>query len=530
MLSTAIRRFIRADRGPLDDFWYRPTASVSAAGIAVNDELALSVSTFWACVRVLSDSVGAMPWHVYQDLGEDDRRRATDYPLYKTLHDMPNGWQTPLEWKAMGVGHLLLRGNFYCRIDAPSSYSPYPSFVPLNPDRMDVKQTTGGAVSYLYKYLSGDQTSYRQDQILHVKLLTLDGLKGMRPLEYAKETLGMTISQQQYAGSLFKNGGFLKYYLKTTKRLGAEGRRNFREGWRDLHGDPSKFEPPILEDDMDIKTLGMTQEDAQWLESRKFGAYEVCQFLGVPPHLVFLLDRATYSNIEQQSLEFLTIHLNPWLVRFEQTVAPLLDDTYYSEFLRDSIVRGDIASRYEAYSKALQGRPFMVPNDVRRKENMPPVDGWDKPIDPLNMAAPGAPGEQGRQPPPQQEEEEDEPEARRFNLQPIIADAARRIVARELVAMKARGPKASESPAAFARWAGEWYGQHLQFARDQLAPIATAYGNPLALRGWAGEYCERSAEAICEHDKATTLADWEANKAADITQQIERILACTTTF
>jgi HK97 family phage portal protein len=171
----------------------------------------------------------------------------------------------------MMVGHLLLRGNFYARIDPPllQMDRESPSLVPLNPDRMKPpRQDSLGYLAYDYTYADGKPRTFTQDELLHVKLLTTDGFVGMSPLSYARESIGLATAQSGYASSIFSGGGFIKYYLKTSKRLGAEGKKNFREGWRDLHGDPRNFEPPILEDDMDIHTLGMNNEDAQFLESR----------------------------------------------------------------------------------------------------------------------------------------------------------------------------------------------------------------------------------------------------------------------
>jgi HK97 family phage portal protein len=201
MIASAIRKVFSTSRGPLNDFWYRPAGVSSTAGIDVTDSLALSVSTFWACVRVLSDTLGAMPWHLYQSIGDDDRRKASDHPLYGTIHERPNGWQSPIEWKSMGVGHLLLRGNFYCRIDYDNPYTKYPAFVPMNPDRVKVEQSSAGAVTYEHKHQDGTERTYGQDRIVHVKLMSLDGVRGLAPLEYARATLGLGLAQTKHAST-----------------------------------------------------------------------------------------------------------------------------------------------------------------------------------------------------------------------------------------------------------------------------------------------------------------------------------------
>jgi HK97 family phage portal protein len=521
---------VGAARGPLDDFWYQRTPMPSLAGVTIDEAIALSYSTFWACVRILSDTVGAMPWHVYEREGEGDEQRdekAKGYKWYDVLHERPNVYQDAMTFKAMGVAHLILRGNFYSRVIPGISEGEPPQLLPLNPDKMELFQDpVTSVISYQYKHRDGEIRVYSQDEMLHVKMLSLDGVKGLTPLEYAKQTLGLAIAEQRHASSIFGGGGFFKYFLKTTKRLGPEGRKNLRESWKDIHGDPGSFSPPILEDDLDIKTLGMTLEDSQLLESRKLSAYEVCQFLGVPPHLVFLLDRATFSNIEHQSIEFSTIHLNPWLVRFEQAMAYHLDEGYFSQFARDSIIRGDTQSRYDAYSKALQGRPFMVPNDVRRLENLPPIEGWDEPIDPLNMAAPGEPGKQSTPSPIRQPVDEKEESSTIDHLRPVIADASRHIVSREVVGLRSRASKAAEDRGLFNAWAGEWFAKHVAFVARELSPVFQAAGESMPDAA-AAEYCELSREEMAAAGNVVhLLTEWETFKPQRLAAILEARL-CT---
>lgn len=544
MLANAIKT-MASRPGPLSDFWYRPTSQPVAAGVTVNDGTALAIATWWACVRVLSDTVGAMPIHVYKREDDDRKRRDSSHPWYATLHNTPNRWQTPIGYKSLVIGHLLLRGNHYSRVDPPQPEIdlPSPSLVPLNPDRMDPpRQDRYGYLSYRYRYQDGRTVDYTQDQIVHFKILSGDGLTGLSPLSYARETLGLAQAQTTYAASLFGGGGFLKYYLKTSKRLGAEGRKNFRDGWRDLHGQPGKFEPPILEDDMDIHTLGMSNDDAQFLESRKFSAYEICQFLGVPPHLVFLLDRATFSNIEHQGLEFLTIHLNPYLVRIEQELQPWLGDGYFAEFLRDAIVRGDLASRYAAYNVGLQAG-FLTRNEVRIRENLDPVDGGDELLEPLNMA-PAGQRQQAQQPARQAAPEPDaddgqaavvplpvvaaaEPMRPAVDLKPLIADAAERIVSREIIGLNARIDKAGKDPAAYFAWAAEWFGKHQEYVGKALSPLFTAAGlDAEQAASCATEYCDQTVQEFARKKPQATLDEWQSTKAGRLAATLEDKL-CT---
>lgn len=560
MLAQAIRSVFRTARkpGPLDDFWYRPATQPTASSVSVGDSTAMTISTWWACVRVLTDTVGCLPLHVYRRQPNDRKTRDQNHEWYPVLHGTPNEWQTPIVFKSMMVGHLLLRGNFYARIDPPlpQAEKPYPSLVPLNPDRMGaLKQDRYGFVSYPYTYSDGRQQTFTQDQILHVKLLTTDGLVGLSPLAYARESIGLATAQAGYASSIFSGGGFIKYYLKTSKRLGAEGRKNFRDGWRDLHGDPRHFEPPILEDDMDIHTLGMNNEDAQFLESRKFSAYELCQFLGVPPHMVFLMDRATWANTEQMGIEFLTIHLNPYLVRIEQELQPILGETHFAEFLRDAIVRGDINSRYQAYNTGLQAG-FLTRNEVRARENLDPVPGGDELLTPLNMGPVGQRPQQQRPAEPDADDDDDEPEAlahfvtlqaaeivpvvetaaepvptpqtATINLEPLIADVAQRLVAREIVGLNARISKAANDPQAYFRWSVEWFEKHREYVAKAIEPLTAAAGSPVDPTAAAAEYCDRSVQEFASKEPSVVLAEWHLTKAGRLAAQLQELL-CTPT-
>lgn len=547
MLAQAIRSvFKAAGQGPLSDFWYRPLSTPTASGVTISDDTALAVSTWFACVRILSDTVGALPIFVYRRESEERKTRDPEHQWYKTLHNRPNAWQSPMTFKSMLVSHLLLRGNFYARIDPPNEWTQGPALTPLSPDRMDApKQLSDGSLIYHYRYKDADARDYSQDQILHVRLLTLDGVTGISPLTYAREVLGLASAQTSYAASLFGGGGFIKYYLKTTKRLGAEGRKNFREGWRDLHGNASKFEPPILEDDMTINTLGMSNEDAQFLESRKFSAYEICQFLGVPPHMVFLLDRATFSNIEHQAIEFANVHLNPYLVRVEQELQPWLGESHFAEFLREAIVRGDLMSRYQAYNIGLQAG-FLTRNEVRTRENLDPVEGGDELMEPLNMAPAGQRGQ-----PPEEPEEPEEDDAEEeasagavpviaeavetapgppFDIRPVIADAASRIVHTEVSALQRhlRRDWPHTAPAAFFQWAVNWYEKHRDYTARTLTPVIAATGSGADPQECAIRYCDESVQQLAQQPLDAILSDWETTKAGRLAATLEATL-CTIT-
>jgi len=260
--------------------------------------------------------------------------------------------------------------------------------------------------------------------------------------------------------------------------------------------------------------------------------------------LVFLLDRATFSNIEHQGLEFLTIHLNPYLVRIEQELQPWLGDDHFAEFLRDAIVRGDLGSRYAAYNIGLQAG-FVTPNEVRIRENMDPLPGGDELRTPLNMAPASG---QAQPPKPEQEpevepddEEEEaaavavpvmvetpaEPQRPAIDIAPLIADVAMRIVAREVSCLGVRIAKANSDPAAYFSWAVTWFETHRDYTAKAVAPLVAASSSPLDTSAWAAEYCSATVQEFASREPASVLKDWEATKAGKLAATIGEAL-CTT--
>jgi hypothetical protein len=278
----------------------------------------------------------------------------------------------------------------------------------------------------------------------------------------------------------------------------------------------------------------MSNDDLQTMEAEKISAIEICQFFGVPPHLVFLLDRATFSNIEHQGIEYKTLHLSPWATRIEQAVESHFesDDPYYVEFLMDALLRGDTQTRYDAYTKALGGRGFLTVNEVRRKEEMEPIEGGDELPPPPNQSVP-ADGEETEEK-PLKAKTETEPEVlspiqqpvqvAAINWKPLIADAAKRIVDREFNAISTRASKANEARDLFNGWVSEWYAKHVQYVSECVQPLAMAAGVEI-LESDSLAYCESQADEIGRAaDVPMLLAEWDDNKAERIAYNLEQKL------
>jgi len=511
MIAERLAKMAAKLPGPLDDFWYRPVGRASVAGVHVTPDKALGVGAVFACVRLLSETVGSLPVFVYEKIDEDNREKAVEHPIYELIHRSPNPWQTPMDFYSMAVTHLCLRGNFYARVDPERSEEQPAQLVPLNPDRMQVEQLETGRLLYHYTYQDGRKETYSQDDMLHIRGFSPNGVTGVSVLEYARNAVGLTIAQETHGGALFENGGFFKYYIRTAKKLGDDGRANFRKTWQGVHGGPAKaYNPPILEDDLEIKTLGMTLEDSQWIESRKFQAEEVCRFFGVPPHMIHLLDRATFNNIEHMQIGFVIYTLRSWLERIEQAIEKALiayPEQYYVEFNVDGLLRGDQKSRYEAFQIAIQ-QGFMTRNEVRRLLNLNPIPGLDEPLQPLNMVPVGTTADRG--------------DAAAFSIRPLVADAAQRIVAAELRGLESRATKAAEDRDRWNAWTAEFYEKHLAYVQRTLEPLAVAIGADIRpiTAAMKGE-CDKAVASLSAGDVPTRLACWSEFKA----ESLSRVLA-----
>ena len=534
--------------GPLDDFWYHPVGSISSAGIAVKPDNAMAVSAVYGCIRLLRESLGSLPFRVYRRTGDNAKETAPDNYLWKVLHDRPNGWQTPMEWREMGVAHLCLRGNFYCEIIGAGDGM---QLIPLNPDRMTVTQSKNARVTYHYRLSSGEPKSYDQDGIFHVRGLSMNGLIGVSVLEYARHAVGLAIAQETHGASLFKNGGLPTFWISrpAERKFTPEAQSNFRRGWRAVHAGPENAgNPPILQDGMELHELGLTNRDSQWIEARGFGAEEICRFFGVSPHMIGVKTTAPLGSIEQQSLEFVIYTLGPLATRWEQAANRDLvadPEEYYTKIVLDGLLRGDMKSRYEAHNMSLQGG-WRTVNKVRSLEDENPVEGGDTPLRPLNMQPLGGGPDQNEQggqpgkgqPKPKQPAAESDEEPTAFEKRKqkkrsaeaafavLLDEAAARIAAAEIHGLSARTDRAAEDRNKWDTWATAFYAKHNSYVIKTLDPICAAWlaateiaHSPESLVSWL--YVAAGVLDNSVADVQTMLETWKTTRAATLANQLK---------
>lgn len=359
-----------------------------SAGIPVTPNTAMRVATVYACVRIIAGATANLPLDVKRRVNDTTRQNASDVPLWAVLRKRPNLWQTPSQFKRMMQSHLLLRGNAYAMIVRTGSRII--GLNPLDPDRMKVEQNDDLTLKYTYQTRKGDLVSLDPRDVFHLVGLTLDGVRGVSPITFARETLGLSMAQERHGGSTFRNAARPSLVLSHPQKLGQEGIANLKESLDDYRsGGSQEGKVLILEEGMEAKPLSMTAQDAQWIEARKFSRTDIAMFFGVPPHMIGDTDKATSwgSGIEQQSIGFVTYTLEDHLTTWEETINRDLITAMdlYAKFNRSALLRGDINARWAAHVRAMQWG-VMSPNEVRAREDMNPRDGGDIYYDPPNTA------------------------------------------------------------------------------------------------------------------------------------------------
>ena len=347
----------------------------TSSGKAVNERTAMQTTAVYACVRVLAEAIAGLPLHVYRYKSDGSKERVPMHPLYRLLHDEPNPEMTSFIFRETLMSHLLLWGNAYAQIIRNGRGQPV-ALYPLLPSKMDVSRNGAGRLVYTY-YRDMDEGGkaviLRWEDVLHIPGLGFDGLLGYSPIAMAKNAIGMALATEEYGAAFFKNGanpgGVLEHpgVIKDSQRV--------KDNWYAAYGGSGNaHRVAVLEEGMKFSAIGIPPEQAQFLETRKFQINEIARIFRVPPHIVGDLEKSSFSNIEQQSLEFVKYTLDPWVVRWEQALTqalllPAEKESIFVKFNLDGLLRGDYQSRMQGYSVGIQNGFYSV-NDVRQLEDM----------------------------------------------------------------------------------------------------------------------------------------------------------------
>lgn len=368
---------------------YRFFTGGSTAGKNVTERSAMQMTAVYSCVRVLSEAVAGLPLHLYKYHSDGGKEKAIDNPLYFLLHDEPNPEMTSFVFRETLMTHLLLWGNAYAQI-IRNGKGEVIALYPLMPNRMTVDRDENGRL--YYKYYRGNDEAIRSKEyevvlspfdVLHIPGLGFDGLVGYSPIAMAKNAIGLAIATEEYGAKFFANGAAPSGVLEHPGTL--KNPDKVRESWNaTFGGSHNANKVAVLEEGMKYSPISISPEQAQFLETRKFQINEIARIFRVPPHMVGDLEKSSFSNIEQQSLEFVKYTLEPWLVRWEQSMVRSLltpgeKQEYFIKFNVDGLLRGDYASRMSGYATARQNG-WMSANDIRELENLdriPAEDGGD---------------------------------------------------------------------------------------------------------------------------------------------------------
>ena len=355
----------------------------TTSGKPVNERTAMQTTAVYACVRILAEAVASLPLHVYEYRDDGGKKLVHDHPLYYLLHDEPNPEMTSFVFRETLMSHLLIWGNAYAQIIRDGAGRVL-GLYPLLPDKMEVQRDDKGNIYYVYSRNSDENPMFKEygniklkaEDVLHIPGLGFDGLIGYSPIAMAKNAVGMTLACEEYGASFFANGanpgGVLEHpgVLKDPSKV--------RESWNSVYrGVNNAHKIAVLEEGMKYQQIGIPPEEAQFLETRKFQINEIARLYRIPPHMVGDLDKSSFSNIEQQSLEFVKYTLDPWVIRWEQSLQRSLllpgeKGKYFIKLNVDGLLRGDYQSRMNGYAVGRQNGWFSA-NDIREMENMNPI-------------------------------------------------------------------------------------------------------------------------------------------------------------
>jgi HK97 family phage portal protein len=504
--------FLQPDKRSLSD---AAIVRILRGGGSVTPETGLQIASVLACVRVLSESVAMLPLELRARDGRGTRR-ATENPLYTLLHDLPNPEMTSVEMRMALMGHLAAWGNAYAQIVYDGA-GRRRELWPLPPNRMEAVRARNGDLLYKYQEDDGQFTVFRAWEIMHIRGLSFDGLTGYSPIGMARRTFESKARMEEFEAAFWANGAQPGTILKHPGKLSDKAYQRLMESWEARHGGAGNANRmAILEEGLAVEAMGIPQSDAQFLETQKYNRTEIAALFRVPSHMINDLERATFSNIEQMSMEFVSYSLMPWLVMWEQAIArdllsPQERKRFYAKHKVQALLRGDNQSRSEFYTSALQ-YGWMSINDVRELEDLNPIDNGDVYFVPMNMTTLEAAVEGPADPPApvpaqlQDDTPDDNPDDTPDDnaddqvraLAPLVLDVERRLRARIGNDVRLQGAKAMRKGgrSELSEWGEGQIHDWRMAGESMLAPVLDAAGAlGVVLAADVGEWVTRAYQA-----------------------------------
>lgn len=365
----------------------------TTAGVRVSEATALKFGAVWACVRLIAEDIASLPLFVFERL-DRGKRRAPEHPLYELLHDMPNPDMTAMQWREAQAAHILLWGNSYTYV-VRDTRGVIRELWPLAPDQTTVERDARSRQLFYRTQSpwSDERLTLRHDQVMHVAGLGTNGIYGYSPIAHHRQAIGLGLAAEEFGARFFgqgtNTGGVMEFQGTLSEQVYEKLKKRIAEQYQGLG---KSHQWMILDNGAKANRLTIPPDEAQFIETRKFSVTEIARIFRVPPHKIGDLERATFSNIEEQAIDYVVSTLRPWLVRYEQAMWKSLVPReerrqIFVEHAVDGLLRGNTSQRYAAYA---QGRQWgwLSANDILELENRNPIDGGDRYLEPANMRTP----------------------------------------------------------------------------------------------------------------------------------------------
>jgi HK97 family phage portal protein len=449
------------------EVWHEVAAYGSWAGPRITPEQALRVSTVMACVKVIAEDLASLPLKVYRLLPGGGKEQATTHRLWYLLHNAPNAWQTSMEFREVMQGHVLLRGNAYAKIVPDERDTPV-ALEPIHPDTVRIERdaTTKRLVYIVQDPVTLTERTFDQQDILHLRGFGLDGVKGLSPIGYAADSIGISLATEQFQGSFYRNGAHIGLHLEHPNTLSDKSLDNLKKQIADGYsGSPRAFRTLITQEGMKASRLGVDPKEAEFIDSRKFSVQDLCRIFRVPAFKVGDQEHSKYNNVEQLQIDYVTSCLRAWVVRWEQALERDLfmrDEGHVAMFTMEGLLRGDVKTRTEALAiQKLNG--VLSRNEWRQIEDRNPVAGGDEFTEAANLM--GNRGGDGSVRPTQRDEA--------AMAEAWAKDIAGRIAGAELRAVTRW--RSTTGLMSWADWVKDVYcGKHREYMDKALAPLLDA--------------------------------------------------------
>ena len=481
------------------------TGSRTSAGQCINNNSALAISTVYDCIRIISEDLAKLPLPVFQQLSSGIKETRKDHPLYNVLNWKPNPEMSAMSFRNSIISHAVGWGNGYAEKVRDQNGNIKELWL-LPPDRVKTKRRENGDLYYEIKQPNNTTVELGPDKIFHIPGFGYDGVQGYNVVQIARESLGLAAAAEMFGSKFFGNGAKTSLALTFPNGLSEKAHTNLQKSIERQVTGENQHRILLVEEGGKVETMALSQKDSQYLETREFSIEEICRWFRVPPHKVADLRRATFSNIEEQNIDYVTDTLVPWFIRTEQAVHNQLfteddqDGGYYVKHNANALLRGNSKSRAEFYGKGITDG-WMTRNEARGFEDLNPLDGLDEPLIPLNMET------------VTQSEQRTEATNDAF-----IEDVAGRIATAEERGLSTRVAKADDDRDRFNEWVNAFYGKQESYVLKCLSPLdldADA-ANRITIEGIL-------SVAMSDHP-AEHIKNW--NRKQEIIDIIQEALSC----